>query len=310
MSHEISVVICTYTDRRWSVLREAISALQQQTLPPHEIVVVVDHEPALLERAATELEAVAVLPSMGSPGLAGGRNTGAQAATGSFVAFIDDDAVPEPDWLERLADAYEDEGVVAAGGAVIPRWAGPRPAWFPPEFDWVVGCTYRGLPKTRSPVRNLIGANMSFRREVFEHLKFFPGLGHAHGRSLGGEETDFCIRLTEARPEQRIVYEPGARVHHHVPSERARFGYFLSRCYTEGLSKGVLSGRVGRRAGLASERAYVRVVLPGAALSPVADALRTRQPSALCRTLAVAVGLAAASSGYALSRLRRLSAMP
>src|SRR5207253_10981716 len=69
-------------------------------------------------------------------------------------------------------------------------------------------------------------------------LPIFPGLGHAHGRSLGGEETDFCIRLAEARPGQWIIYEPRALVHHHVPPERASLSYFLSRCYTEGLSKG------------------------------------------------------------------------
>jgi GT2 family glycosyltransferase len=309
MSHQFSVVVCTYTDRRWNLLGEAISALRTQTLQPHQILVVVDHEPTLLERAASELEAVVVLPSTGSPGLAGSRNTGAKAATGTHVAFVDDDAVAEPDWLERLAEAYDDEAAAGVGGAVIPRWAGSRPAWFPPEFDWVVGCTYRGLPETRAPVRNLIGANMSFRREVFDDLEFFPGLGHAYGRSLGGEETDFCIRVGETRRRQPIIYEPRARVHHHVPSERARLAYFMSRCYSEGLSKGVLSGRVGRRAGLASEKAYVRGVLPGAALGPLADALRTRKPSPLSRTFVTALGLAAATSGYALSRVRRLSAM-
>ena len=43
-----------------------------------------------------------------------------------------------------------------------------RPRWFPPEFDWVVGCSYTGLPETVAPVRNLIGAAMSFRRQ---HLR-------------------------------------------------------------------------------------------------------------------------------------------
>jgi glucosyl-dolichyl phosphate glucuronosyltransferase len=309
MSQEISVVVCTYTERRWSVLSEAISALRAQTLQPRQIVVIVDHEPALLERVGAEMEAVVALPSAGAPGLAGCRNTGARAATGSVVAFVDDDAVAESDWLERLAEAYMDENVVAVGGAVIPRWSESRPTWFPPEFDWVVGCTYRGLPEHRARVRNLIGANMSFRQEVFEKLEFFPGLGHAHGRSLGGEETDFCIRLAETRPGEWIIYEPRALVHHHVPLERASLSYFLSRCYTEGLSKGVLSGRVGRRAGLASERAYVRGVLPRAVLGAIADAVRTRQPSVVSRAFATALGLAAATSGYALSRLRRLSAM-
>jgi len=310
MSCDVSVVVCTYTARRWDLLRETIAALQAQTIAPKQIVVVVDHEPTLLERVRNEIDGVVALPSAGPQGLAGGRNTGAHAATGSVVAFVDDDAVAEPDWLERLAEPYADQDVVAVGGAILPRWSRSRPPWFPPEFDWVVGCTYRGMPERRATVRNVIGANMSFRGEVFERLEFFSGLGHAHGRSLGGEETDFCIRLTEALPRKRIVYEPRARVEHHVPPERARFGYFLRRCYNEGVSKGVLSRRVGSGTGLATEKAYVRGVLPRGVLHALAGALRTRQPAKALRVAATVVGLAATASGYAVSRLRRLSAMP
>jgi hypothetical protein len=149
---------------------------------------------------------------------------------------------------------------------------------------------------------------MSFRRGVFERLEFFAGLGHAGGRSLGGTETDFCIRLSEVRPGARIVYEPGARVHHHVPPERARFSYFLSRCFNEGLSKGVLARRVGSRIGLASERAYVLGVLPQIARKRVTDALIQRRPSLAVPIVASVAGLAAATAGYAVSRVRRLSA--
>lgn len=308
MSRDISVVVCTYTDRRWDELRANIRALRAQTLAPHQIVVVVDHAPPLLERVDRELPGVVALGSAGPPGLAGSRNTGARAANGSIVAFIDDDAVPEPDWLERLATVYEEAEVAAVGGGILPGWATARPAWFPPEFDWVVGCTYRGLPETRTTVRNLIGANMSFRREVFEELEFFSGLGHANGRSLGGEETDFCIRLAELMPASRIVYEPDARVRHHVPADRARFSYFLSRCYSEGVAKGVLARRVGSRTGLASERAYARA-LPGAALHAVRDAVRTRRPARALGAVATVIGLGAATSGYAVSRARRLSAI-
>jgi glucosyl-dolichyl phosphate glucuronosyltransferase len=308
VTHEISVVVCTYTDRRWQLLRAGIEALQAQTLPPHEILVVVDHKPPLLERIARELPDTVPLASTGTPGLAGSRNTGVRAATGSIVAFIDDDAVPEPDWLERLAEAYDAPDVAAVGGTIVPDWSTARPEWFPPEFDWVVGCTYRGLPESRATVRNVIGANMSFRREIFAHLEFFHGLGHANGRSLGGEETDFCIRLAELLPGSRIVYEPRARVHHHVPPDRERFSYFMERCYIEGVSKGVLARRVGSNTGLASERAYVRAI-PAAAVRSVTYAVRNRQPASALGAAAAAIGVGAAASGYAVSRLRRLSAM-
>lgn len=306
MKPQFSVVVSTYTLSRWQILQEGISALRDQTHRPHEILVVVDHQAAVLERAA-ELPDTVALASTEAPGLAGCRNTGTRAATGSVVAFIDDDAVPAPDWLERLAQPYEEDAVVAVGGGVIPDWAVSQPAWFPPEFNWVVGCSYRGLPEATAPVRNLIGANMSFRREVFDRLEFFSGLGHANGRPLGGEETDFCIRLAEAFPGRQIIYEPQARVRHFVPPDRARFGYFVGRCYNEGVSKGVLAGRVGSQAGLASERAYVRAILPGAAVNSLADVVKTRQTSGAFRFAATVVGVGAATSGYILSRLRRLS---
>jgi GT2 family glycosyltransferase len=103
MSREISVIVCTSTLRRWNELCECVSALPAQTLAAHQILEVVDHEPALLDRVADELQDAVALPSDGPPGLAGCRNTGARAAKGSIVAFIDDDALAETDWLERLA---------------------------------------------------------------------------------------------------------------------------------------------------------------------------------------------------------------
>jgi hypothetical protein len=82
----------------------------------------------------------------------------------------------------------------------------------------------------------------------------------------------------------------------------------MERCYIEGVSKGVLARRVGSGTGLASERAYVRAI-PAAAARSVADAVRNRQPAAALGAVASAVGVGAAASGYAVSRLRRLSAM-
>ena len=86
-------------------------------------------------------------------------------ATGDVVAFLDDDAAAAPDWLSRLLAPYADPRVLGVGGRVLPRWDRARPRWFPAEFDWVVGCTYAGHPD-EGPVRNVIGANMSFRRSV------------------------------------------------------------------------------------------------------------------------------------------------
>ena len=87
-----------------------------------------------------------VVPNSGRRGLSGGRNTGVSHAIGDVVAFLDDDARAQPDWLERLAAGYRSPSVVGVGGVATPVWPGQRPPWLPPEFDWVVGCTFVGMP--------------------------------------------------------------------------------------------------------------------------------------------------------------------
>ncbi len=85
---------------------------------------------------------------------------------------------------------------------------------------------------------------------------------------------------------------PEARVRHLVPEGRTTWRYFRSRCWSEGLSKAVMTGRVGSDDGLASERAYVTKTLPSGVAHGVADALRGR-PEGLRRAGAIIAGLGA-----------------
>src|SRR5438309_1594218 len=94
--------------------------------------------------------------------------TGIMFSRGSVVAFLDDDAVADDQWAKRLLAAYRDSDVVATGGAAEAVLESPLPTWWPSEFDWVVGCAYRGLPTHAEDVRNVIGCNMSVRRAALE----------------------------------------------------------------------------------------------------------------------------------------------
>ena len=234
----VSVVVSAYTEERWQNVLDCVASLARQSAAPLEVVVVVDHNPELLARLRAALPDVVTLANEQPRGLSGCRNTGWKAARGDVVAYLDDDAVAAPDWLEKLLEVYRRPGIAGAGGHVEPMWIAGRPAWFPSEFDWVVGCSYRGQPRQVASVRNLIGCNMSFRRAALEELSGFRvGIGRVDGRgSLAGcEETEFCIRLRERFPGQDLLYIPAARVYHSVPPERARWSYFLGRCYSEGL---------------------------------------------------------------------------
>ncbi|HET9154669.1 MAG TPA: glycosyltransferase [Solirubrobacterales bacterium] len=294
----ISVVICAFTEERLEVLTEALDSLRGQTRPAREIVLVIDHAPQLLAEARRRWPDVTVVPNRERQGLSGARNSGVAEATGEVVAFLDDDAIAAPDWLERLAAAYADPEVLGAGGTVRPRWVAGRPDWFPPEFDWVVGCTHAGMPKRPEPVRNLVGANMSFRRRsLLEVGGFSHDLGRVGTLPVGCEETDLSIRVHQRWPEAEILYDPAAAVEHLVPPARGKVSYFLDRCRAEGRSKAVLSGMVGTGDGLSSERAYVRRTLPLGVLRDL-GAVFKGDFSGPSRAAMIFLGLAATTTDY------------
>jgi GT2 family glycosyltransferase len=293
----VSVVVCAYTEDRWASLAGAVASARAQTLTPLEIVVAVDHNPALAERAGAEL-GVVVVANAGERGLSGTRNSGVAASRGDVIAFLDDDAVAAPDWLERLVAPYADPRVMGVGGAIEPRWDRGRPRGFPAEFQWVVGCTYAGMPERPAPVRNVIGANMSLRREVFGRVGGFrSGMGRVGRRPMGCEETELCIRARRADPEAVFVYQPDARVAHAVPVARASWSYFRARCFAEGVSKARVSELAGARDGLASERAYALRTLPRGVARGLADAARG-DVAGLVRACAIVAGLTLTTAGY------------
>jgi glucosyl-dolichyl phosphate glucuronosyltransferase len=300
----VSVVICTWTGARWHELLEAVESVDRQSHRPLETIVVVDHDPVLLAQARAELPNAVVAPNLEERGLSGARNSGLGLAQGDVVAFLDDDAAAAPDWLALLAREYEDEHVLGVGGSIEPVWE-ERPSWFPAEFGWVVGCTYRGLPPERAAVRNLIGASMSFRRELFSELGGFrDGIGRVGTRPVGCEETEFCLRVSRARPSGRFVYQPLALVHHRVPARRARWRYFLARCYGEGISKALVVRAAGFRHGLAAERSYTASALTSGFCSALLAALTLRDRSGFLRAAAIVAGLAAACAGFCRGRLQ------
>lgn len=288
---KVSVVICAHTERRWDDLRNAVRSVQDQAHAAHEIIVVVDHNQDLLARARAHLREAVVVENHEPPGLGGARNSGVEHAVGDAVAFLDDDAVASREWLALFVEGYRDPQVMGVGGAIEPNWERGRPAWFPEEFDWAVGCTYRGMPSRPQAVRNLLGANMSYRREALEAAGRFR-LGY------GCDETEFCIRLARLWPRGKLLYVPEAKVLHRVPDARSNLRHFVTRCYFEGGSKAVVSRLAGHGRGLASERAYTRSVLPAGVRAGVADLVSHRDVAGLARAGAIVLGLGATASGY------------
>jgi GT2 family glycosyltransferase len=254
----VTVAICAYTDKRWDLLMEAVEAVKAQLRAGDELIIVVDYAPELLERVRERFSSVTALANGHQKGLSGARNTAVAAAVSDLVAFLDDDAVPEANWLESMRGTYQQIGVVGVGGSVLPDWQERRPWWFPDEFLWVVGCSYTGLPSTVSAIRNPIGANMSFRRSAFEAAGLFSeALGRVGTVPVGCEETELSIRVGKRFGSGCILLQPDAVVRHHVTPERATFSYFRRRCWSEGRSKATVSRLAGAPSGTSAERRYV-----------------------------------------------------
>jgi glycosyltransferase involved in cell wall biosynthesis len=294
-----AVVICCYTDRRWDDLRAAVDSVQRQQLEVRRTVVVVDDHPPLYQRVRAEIPGVTAVLKCGGQGLSAARNAGVATVGEDVVAFLDDDALAHPTWLARLAEHYADPDVLGVGGTVEPVFSAGRPGWFPREFDWVVGCSYHGLPRGLKPVRNFIGANMSFRRHVFDAVGGFDGaVGRVGTRPTGCDETELCIRILERIPRGRLLYDPRSVVRHRVPQLRASWPYFWRRCWAEGRSKAVVARAHGGPRALSSERAYTFGVLPAAFARALAEAAAGRDRAGVVRAGAIAGGLTATTAGY------------
>jgi len=306
----VSVVICSYADWRWADLARACASVGAQLTAGDELIVVVDHNATLLARATAEFPGAHVLANQGRQGLSDARNTGVEAARGDVVAFLDDDAAARPGWLDGMRDAFRDAAVAVAGTWVEPRWEGGRaPSWFPAEFGWVVGCSYRGLPEVRTTVRNPIGASMAVRRAVFAEVGgFSDAIGRVGTKPVGAEETEFCIRVTAQDSSRLVLFDPYAAVDHYVPAARQTVRYFVSRCYHEGRSKRIVALLQGTGAGLSSERTYARVTLPAAVVRGVREA--PRRPAGLLRAAMVLIGLGSTVLGYGVESARRGAVRP
>ncbi len=294
-----TVVVCAFTSRRLEQTIDCVRSILSQDPPPGQIIVVVDHNESLQAELRARLpDEVEIVANEEARGLSSARNTAIARSRGDYILFIDDDAIPHERWLAHLLAAFDDPAVVGAGGHALPIWEIAQPGWLPPEFLWVVGCSYSGLPET-GPVRNPLGCNMAFRADVFHRVGMFnPAIGRLGSLPLGCEETEFCVRTVREMPGARIVLVAGAEIDHHVPAARANAGYLLRRCYFEGISKALVR-RLGDARSLGTERTYLRHALPARLAASVRRAAKGDGfGDALGQFGAVIGAVAAAGAGY------------
>jgi glycosyltransferase involved in cell wall biosynthesis len=296
----VTVVLSTYTTKRFKDVMKCISSLKKQTFAPCEIMLVLDPIETLVSfyRARMPPEVKVVLSE--DVGLSQSRNTGIKKATGNIIAFIDDDAVPDSTWLEKMVRNYSDPDVIGVGGFIKAEWEGKRPVWFPEELDWIVGCTYKGFPERRSVIRNPIGCNMSFRSWIFQRVGYFrTDIGRLGQKLTGDEETELSIRACSRIPNSKIIYDPSAIVHHKVGKNRENLSYVWTRSFCEGISKATMTYKQ-KTSQLSTEDAYLKYLVRVAIPSRIKQIHKYEK---MCQFLVLLYSTTAVLAGFTSSKL-------
>lgn len=222
---KISVVVCTYNGA--GTIRECLTAVAALEYDDYEVIVVndgsTDETPGIV--GGFDVERI----DIPNGGLSHARNIGLRHARGEIVAYIDDDAYPDPDWLTHLAIAFQKTKHVGIGGPNLP-----------PAGDGVVADCVANSPGGPSHVllanldaEHLPGCNMAFRRSALEEIDGFD-----EQFRIAGDDVDLCWRLLERGGT--LGFAPGAVVWHH---RRGTVRTYLKQQLNYGAAEGMLEAK-------------------------------------------------------------------
>jgi glycosyltransferase involved in cell wall biosynthesis len=256
---KISAIICTF--KRPDYLRHALRSLCEQSLPreQYEIIVVDNAVEAETRQVAEEFDDGRVnlrYVTEASVGLSRARNTGINAAVGRYVAYMDDDARADAQWLEALVTAFEQgfPAPAAVGGRVWLDWQGEKPSWVPERHLSLY--TYVDHGNDGHSLENgeyLVGANLAFEKDALRAVGGFdPNLGRQGLLLLSGEDSATVAQLQQMR--RVVYYEPAAVVWHSVDQSRRRPSWLLRRLFWDGASQPLIDIPASQRSRRATSR--------------------------------------------------------
>lgn len=243
MATEISVIVCTYN--RADIIGHCLESLCTQTLDEGRFdVLVVDNN-------STDNTAEMVKPFLHRPnfrycneetqGLSAARNRGLADSKGNFVAYLDDDAVANPNYLETVCKLLKTMELIpfCMGGPILPFYTTPKPAWFKDKYE-----TRRlwNEPRYLTEGEHFSGSNMVWQRHLLEELGgFVVGYGMSGSQLALGEDTEVFRRVWELYEQPRFYYSPELIIRHWVPSHKMRISYQLARYFMNGQTKARLN---------------------------------------------------------------------
>ena len=248
-----SIVIATY-NRAEELVHTLNGLAGLRASAPWEVIVAdnksTDATRQVVEAAAGTFPAALKYVFEGTQGKAAALNTAIREARGEILVFTDDDALVEADWLDRAGAALAETGAAYVGGRVLPRWETSRPDWIPNRSGrlWAVVALLDFGTGRREFGRGIgwpLGVNMAVRASVFHELGIWWDNRYDRiGNSLRGQgQREWCLRVRAAG--LRGIYTPDMVVHHLVPADRLKKGYFRRWFYWYGVTRAVLYGHHG-----------------------------------------------------------------
>jgi len=240
MSVRISAVVCTHN--RAAYLRKALRSLVCQTLARelYEVVVVDNASADSTREVVAEFGDVSNLRYLYEPvvGVSRARNAGWRSAKGEYVAYLDDDAVASPEWLEKFVEVFEtfEPSPGCVGGKIEAIWEASRPDWL---ADGMLGYLsvlhWSDVPVVLNQDQWLSVCNMAYPKELLQAVGGFREELGRQGTTLRTNEENYLRQQLDSLGRCSL-YHPEIVVHHHVSASRLTKKWFRQRGRWQGIS--------------------------------------------------------------------------
>ena len=240
----ISIVITSYTLDRLDDIFELLDSIKAQTYANIETIFVSERSRELYDQIEvyTQQKGIPnpkIIFNDGEPGLSAARNLGIKEAKGNIIAFVDDDVLLFPNWVEEMVKTQKDDSTIGVTGPAYPLWDDESAAsWFPEEFCWIMSCTAWSDWSQIREVRNVWGQGMAFKREAFEKCGLFLNEFGFHKGPMA-EDNEFSLRARN-QTGKRIMYSPTVKLWHRVHKYRLSWKFIKERAYWIGYSRHML----------------------------------------------------------------------
>lgn len=237
----ITVAICTYN--RHEQLKKFLPAVLTGQALARDLynVLIVDNSEDGRARTAfarefAGAENLSIIESS-PPGLSRARNKALEECQTRYIAYLDDDASPKPEWLSAILRAFATQDPAVVAGPIYPVWPGPQPEWLPDKY---IGCLtildYGPTDRWLTGQELAYGANMAFKTDQLRQAGGFnTGLGRKGNHTLLSEE-ELEAQLALRLRNQRIYYASAAGVFHTVHSNRLSRNHFRARMAWQAVS--------------------------------------------------------------------------